>query len=160
MPLTVHTQKGAYRNFENSKLKNKIEICINMGPYGSGNFKNATPSLQFWFFLPYFFWMFPVTIHTKLASWKFEISFFSVKNWNLTFNVANQKIKNFPISWKWPSVEQNRVKFRTRISKYTCVCATSGTSTMTSQVSCPKYATFKNWPVSRKPLQVEWRYGY
>ena len=47
IPLTVHTQKGAYRNFENSNLKNKIEICINMGPYGSGNFKNATPSLQF-----------------------------------------------------------------------------------------------------------------
>ncbi len=45
-----------------------------MGPYESENFKTLH-LLQFWFFLDKnFFWMFPVTVHTKLVSWNFEIS--------------------------------------------------------------------------------------
>ncbi len=40
----------AYRNFEISNLKflKKIEILLNMGPYGSENFKTLL-LLQFWF---------------------------------------------------------------------------------------------------------------
>ncbi len=82
----------------------KIENFLIMGPYGSENFKMLL--LQF---RPNFFWMFPVTIHTKFASWNFEIlnlNFLQKKDWNLTLcPMWNAKLAK--ISWKWLAVELN-----------------------------------------------------
>ncbi len=89
--MTVFT-KLSYRNSEISNLNffKKIEIFNNMGPYGSENFKMLLP--QFWFFLDE---VFPVTVHTKLACWNFEISNLNFLKKILKFNiVTNGKVQN------------------------------------------------------------------
>ena len=98
-PVTVLT-KLAYMNFEISNLFffKKIEIFLNMGPYGSENFKSLLLP-QFWFIFDQpFFCMCPVTVHTKSASWNFEIKNFNFlkKDWNLTLCPMGP----LPVQWK------------------------------------------------------------
>ncbi len=67
-PVTVLTKLW---NFNFGIFCKKIEIFLNMAPYGGENSKRSCCSLIL--LRPNFFWMFPETIHTKLASWNFEI---------------------------------------------------------------------------------------
>ena len=77
-------------------------IFINIGPYGNENFKTLL-ILQLWFFLTQFY-IFPVTVLTKLAYRNFQIS-------NLKF----KKKKRLKFSLKW---EPMGVKISKRYSSY------------------------------------------
>ena len=96
--LLLGISKFRIWNFEKT-----IEIFHNMpGTLWDWKFQSATPTVWF-LFRPKFFWMFPVTIHTKRSSLNFEILNLNLKkDWNLA-HCAQWENAKLPIYWKWPA---------------------------------------------------------
>ncbi len=72
------------------------------GTHWEGKFLTATPPAVMILYQRNLFWMFPVTVLTKLTYWDFETSMVIMAKWELA------------ISWKWLVVQYNEAKFITR----------------------------------------------
>ncbi len=114
LPNVLKTTLGIFKILKIEILMIFFFVFVNMGPYGSQNFK-VLLLLQIGFdSIPHFFCLFffstklsrkfPVTVSQKLLISISKFQFF-FKYWNLTlWPVGNEKL---PIFWKWADVGQN-----------------------------------------------------
>ncbi len=139
-PVTLLT-KVTYWHFGISifKFLKKIAILVNMGPYGTATYSSSSR------FSTQLFWMFPVTVITKVicTCWDFEISIFLKKKLNF---------KSCPMGkWKIAAIiEWLVVQWNLGLGEGSCTCIWGAFDLLVFKIILGS-----KWPVTRKQLAIE-----